>query len=106
MRLLNDDPVLRRKVLAMQTAPGNGQEWKWRLLDAAAYEVARLREEKKRLDAAIRWALGEVGEFSEEPPLIGGMYPRRYHWRTELRRRAFGDAARSLPGEPKNRGSE
>lgn len=38
---------------------------------------------------AILWALGENGEFTEEPPPLAGKYRRRYWWRTELRKRAF-----------------
>lgn len=42
----------------------------------------------KRLERAIRWACGEIGTFPEEPPPLAGKYRRRYHWRTELRKRA------------------
>ncbi len=42
----------------------------------------------ERLTAAIRWALGEDGEFGEEPPPLAGKCRRRYWWRTELRQRA------------------
>lgn len=36
---------------------------------------------------AIRWALGEVGEFGEEPEPLAGKYRRRFWWRRELRAR-------------------
>lgn len=52
---------------------------------AQAREIERLRE-------AIYWALGERDEFPDEPEPLAGKYRRRYHWRTELRRRAFGAA--------------
>lgn len=51
----------------------------------------QLKSENARLHAAIRWALGEEGEFGEEPPPLAGKYRRRYWWRGELRRRAFGE---------------
>lgn len=43
----------------------------------------RIRE----LESAIRWALGEEGEFPDEPE-PQGKYRRKYYWRTELRKRA------------------
>jgi hypothetical protein len=46
--------------------------------------LARLTAENLRLRAAIRWALGEVGEFREREFTAQGPY----WWRTELRRRA------------------
>jgi hypothetical protein len=52
-----------------------------------------LREDNERLRAAIRWALGEEGEFPEEPP-PDSKWRRRYHWRAELRARC-GDALRA-----------
>lgn len=45
----------------------------------AANEIAK---ERDRLLVAIRWALGEEGEFPEHDP------KKPYGWRTELRRRA------------------
>lgn len=40
------------------------------------------------LKAAVRWALGEEGEFA--PPEMGsGLHPPPYWWRVELRARAF-----------------
>lgn len=47
-------------------------------------QAARIQQ----LEAAIRWALGEEGDFSEEPPPLAGKYRQRFWWRTELRRRA------------------
>lgn len=38
---------------------------------------------------AILWALGENGEFTDEPAPLAGKYRRRFWWRTELRKRAF-----------------
>ena len=61
--------------------------------DAAEFALRDARAETERLTEAIRWALGEVGEFpAEEPPPVAGKYRQRYHWRTELRRRAFGES--------------
>ena len=50
--------------------------------------IADLQERLARSEAAIRWALGEEGEFPDEPAPLAGKYRRRYHWRTELRARA------------------
>lgn len=49
---------------------------------------ARQRDRIRELESAIRWALGEEGEFPDEPEPLRGKYRRKYHWRTELRRRA------------------
>lgn len=51
-------------------------------------QLTAAMEERDRLRAAIRWALGEEGEFGEEPPPLAGQYRQRYWWRTELRNRA------------------
>lgn len=52
-------------------------------------DVVALRARVAQLEAAIRWALGEEGEFpGEEPPPLAGKYRRRYHWRKELQQRA------------------
>lgn len=48
-----------------------------------------LRGRVRQLESAVLWALGENGEFSEEPPPLAGKYRRKYWWRTELRERAF-----------------
>lgn len=53
----------------------------------------RLARENRRLREAILWALGENGEFAPEPEPLAGRWRRRYWWRTELRRRAFGSAS-------------
>lgn len=45
-------------------------------------EFSRFQKEHERALAAIRWALGEEGEFPERDP------KKPYGWRTELRRRA------------------
>lgn len=47
-------------------------------------DVATIRQLKE----AVYWALGERDEFPEEPEPLAGKYRRRYHWRTELRRRS------------------
>lgn len=62
-------------------------------------EVGSLRGRVRQLESAIRWALGEEGEFGEEPPPLAGKYRRRFWWRTELRERAFPTrtAARRIP---------
>lgn len=59
-------------------------------LDILEVDAARAEDKRRieQLESAIRWALGEEGEFPEEPPLVPGKYPRRYQWRTELRQRA------------------
>lgn len=41
-----------------------------------------------QLKEAIYWALGERDDFPEEPPPLAEKYRRRYHWRSELRRRS------------------
>lgn len=51
-------------------------------------ECIALRREVERLTSAIRWALGEEGEFPEEPEPLAGKYRRRFWWRSELRKRA------------------
>lgn len=69
-----------------------------------------LRKESERLASAIKWALGEEGEFGEEPEPLAGKYRRRFWWRTELRQRAFGDmtgrAERSHQSAPDASGAE
>ncbi len=52
------------------------------------------RERIATLEAAVRWALGEEGEFT--PRLDGG----RYWWRTELRARAAIRAAMGSAAAP------
>lgn len=58
-----------------------------------ASSPAAIRDDKDatiaRLWAAITWALGENGEFPDEPPPLAGKYRQRFWWRSELRRRAF-----------------
>lgn len=49
------------------------------LLRIVDNQQARIAE----LESAIKWALGEEGEFGGETPEKG-----RYWWRTELRKRA------------------
>lgn len=55
-------------------------------------ELAASQERERVLREAIEWALGERGEFGDEPaPLVtasGTAYRRRYWWRTKLRERA------------------
>jgi hypothetical protein len=66
------------------------------MADAAAMVAVRnaapgLIDEVRRLRAAIRWALGEEGEFPGTAQGLGAFY-----WRRELRTRAFGaETARS-----------
>ena len=55
-----------------------------RALDAIEQRV-------QELEAAVRWALGERGEFRVRASHEGAFY-----WRTELRERAFGRAAAVL----------
>jgi cell division protein FtsB len=69
-------------------------------------EVASLRQDRERLEGAIRWALGEEGEFpmwddggdSSRRPNDGKTQPiiGYFWWRTELRKRA-GLASRLAP---------
>lgn len=56
--------------------------------DELQRDLTLLTAERDRLASAIRWALGEEGNFGEEPPPLAGKYRRRYWWRSELRRRA------------------
>lgn len=64
-------------------------------------EVERLTGTVRQLKEAIYWALGERDAFPEEPPPLAGKYRRRYHWRSELRRRSGlpigGRPAESVP---------
>lgn len=56
------------------------------LSDCSAFVQGEYAKKDKRiaeLEAAIRWACGEVGEFPGVDPSKG-----RYYWRTELRQRA------------------
>jgi len=70
--------------------------------DKAQSEIAELRsslsaerEARAKLEGAIRWALGETGDFPPPPEFSGLSRPTpRYYWRSELRERAFGS---SLP---------
>lgn len=52
------------------------------------YLAAAAEERIAQLESAIKWALGEEGEFGEEPEPLAGKYRRQFWWRTELRRRA------------------
>lgn len=61
--------------------------------EARKRQVRDLHHEVARLTGAIRWALGEEGEFGDEPPPLAGRYRMRFWWRSELRRRAFGEPA-------------
>lgn len=63
-------------------------------------EPPGLQSRVEQLEAAIRWALGEEGEFPEEPPPLAGKYRQRYHWRTELRRRTAPLPAQAEPAAP------
>ena len=60
-------------------APPGKQHWQW------AWDRAAV------LENAIRWALGEEGDFAPRPDGAGA-----YWWRSELRERAFG----GLPAAP------
>jgi hypothetical protein len=46
-------------------------------------ELQRVADAHNKLRMAVRWALGEVGDFGPRPEGVGA-----YWWRTELRRRA------------------
>lgn len=52
-------------------------------IDRLSAEIKRLRKERDDYLAAIRWALGEAGDFR---PRMNGQGP--YYWRDELRHRA------------------
>ena len=52
------------------------EELQWALLGLANHV--------EKLDAAIKWALGENGDFAQRPEGAGA-----YWWRTELRKRAY-----------------
>lgn len=52
-------------------------------------EVSRLREERDAARAAIRWALGENGEFRTRRANENGAWTEGpYYWRRELQERA------------------
>lgn len=57
-------------------------------LASATQENATLRLALNQMKEAIYWALGERGEFPDEPEPLGGKYRRRFWWRPELRRRS------------------
>ena len=63
--------------------------------EQAEAALTALQQERDRLSTAIEWALGERGEFGEEPPPLAGLYRRRFWWRQELRTRAFGEGVSS-----------
>lgn len=50
--------------------------------------VTKQKRRIAQLESAVRWALGENGEFPDEPAPLAGKYRRRFWWRTELRKRA------------------
>jgi hypothetical protein len=57
-------------------------------ITAALARLAALAERAERLEAAIRWALGEGDDFlSAREAQLRGMQGA-YYWRKELRRRA------------------
>lgn len=60
-----------------------------KLSDPERTELLALRRKVKRLERAIRWALGEEGDFGANIPrkVDGSVAP--FWWRTELRGRAF-----------------
>lgn len=74
-----DDPV----PALVQRLRELAEAWK-QATDLLEEQAVRIQQ----LEAAIRWALGEEGDFSEEPPPLAGKYRQRFWWRTELRRRA------------------
>lgn len=58
-------------------------------LRAACEELIERRADAitiRQLKEAIYWALGERGDFPQEPAPLAGKYRQRYWWRTELRR--------------------
>lgn len=89
----------RAELFARATAIKAEDTCEWR----AAAMLEAQEGENERLIAAIRWALGEEGEFEprgeNDPP---------YWWRTELRKRAglivhrHDPLTRTLTGEPTN----
>ncbi len=50
--------------------------------------VLELEARNQQLESAIRWALGDEGDFGAEPPPINGRWLRAFWWRGELRSRA------------------
>lgn len=66
-------------------------------LAAVRAERDALRAQVAKLTDAIRWALGEEGEFHSEPEPVPGKPRRRYWWRSELHQRAFPDATPARP---------
>ena len=54
------------------------------LANKADIELAAMLKKIKRLENAIKWALGEKGNFLQRKDKQGA-----YYWRTELRKRAF-----------------
>lgn len=64
------------------------------LIGEHAITTRKLERRMKKLESAIRWALGEKGDFPQRQDGQGA-----YWWRTELRRRA-------LPNTPRERDAQ
>ncbi len=56
----------------------------YRLLAEARVRVAAVEQDTRRLVSAIRWALGEEGDFAPQEFVAQG----KFYWRSELRARA------------------
>lgn len=102
-------------------AARQSREVEWERAKVAREEVSKVRSEldtaraaQQKLTDAVRWALGENGEFPEADEALyeviargkramceSGDVPRRalrlYWWRGELRERAFGASTPSSP---------
>lgn len=73
--------------------------------DSLSRRVAALEAEKEILTGAIRWALGEEGDFGDEPEPMkvnGREIRRRYYWRSTLREMAFPAALEEEKGTAAN----
>ena len=58
-------------------------------IEALSAERDRLAARVRELEAAVRWALGEEGEFPpRQRSTLTGLYVNHYWWRPELRKRA------------------
>jgi hypothetical protein len=80
MRALAD--VFRDRVDELQQRAWRSDQYRsWWLEEKATRELAEARVQE--LEAAVRWALGEEGDF---PHRLEG--DPAYYWRPELRRRA------------------
>lgn len=55
-KLVASDPTLMAKVIALQTAPGDGRDWMWRLIDCAVEHLQGPSPASPEVEASPTWA--------------------------------------------------